>query len=147
MHRLSDSTEVVVPFSAVVMNEKVAGPVCQNTGKIGVFGHGYTYSGHPVAAAVALETLKIYEERDIIRHVRKVAPAMQDGLRALADHPLVGEGRGIGLIGAVEMVRNKATRAKFDARLQLEKIDLALDRAFLSVTLDAMSGKRRLERG
>ncbi len=105
-----------LPISAVVMNEKVAGPVCENTGKIGVFGHGYTYSGHPVAAAVALETLNIYEERDILGHVRRVAPAMQDGLRALADHPLIGEARGIGLIGAVEMVRDKETRAKFDAK-------------------------------
>jgi len=104
-----------LPISAVVMTEEVAAPVCENTGRVGVFGHGYTYSGHPVAAAVTLETLNIYEERDILGHVREMAPVMQDGLRALADHPLVGEARGIGLIGAVEMVRDKANRAKFDA--------------------------------
>ena len=63
---------------------------------------------------MALETLKIYEERDILSHIRQVAPVMQEGLRELADHPLVGEARGVGLIGAVEMVRDKATRAKFD---------------------------------
>ena len=58
------------------MDEKVYSAIRDNSGKIGVFGHGYTYSGHPVSAAVALETLKIYEERDILGHVRSVAPAL-----------------------------------------------------------------------
>ena len=62
--------------------------------KLGIFGHGYTYSSHPVPAAVALETLKIYEERDIVAHVRRVAPRMQAGIRAHADHPLIGDARG-----------------------------------------------------
>ncbi len=62
--------------------------------KIGVFSHGFTYTGHPVTSAVALETLKIYEQDDILSHVRRVAPRMQAGLRRFADHPLVGEVRG-----------------------------------------------------
>jgi 4-aminobutyrate--pyruvate transaminase len=70
-----------------------------------------------VPAAVALETLRIYEERDILSHVRAVSPRMQEGLRSFADHRLIGEARGIGLIGAVELVRDKATRASFDAKL------------------------------
>ncbi|HVG82787.1 MAG TPA: aminotransferase class III-fold pyridoxal phosphate-dependent enzyme, partial [Methylomirabilota bacterium] len=74
---------------------------------------GYTYSGHPVAAAVALETLKIYEERNILEHVRSVMGQFQKKLRAFADHPLVGEARGIGLVGALELVADKRTKAPF----------------------------------
>jgi 4-aminobutyrate---pyruvate transaminase len=81
--------------------------------KIGTFGHGFTYSGHPVATAVALETLKIYEERDIVGHVQNVAPLFQRRLRALAEHPLVGNARGRGLIGTLELVRNKETKETF----------------------------------
>ena len=65
---------------------------------------------------LALETLKIYEETDLLSHVRKVAPRMQAGLRRFQDHPLVGEVRGIGLIGAVELVADKTTRAQFDPK-------------------------------
>ena len=103
-----------LPISAALIADHVYQAVADNTEKIGTFGHGYTYSGHPVSAAVALETLKIYEERDIVAHVRKISPAMQDGLRRFADHPLVGEVRGVGLIGAVELVGDKATKAPFD---------------------------------
>ena len=100
-----------LPISAVFINDKIYQGVKEKSGEIGVFGHGYTYSGHPVPAAVALETLKIYEERDIVGHVRSVAPTLQDGLRRFADHPLVGEVRGVGLIGGVELMadREKAT--------------------------------------
>ncbi len=104
-----------LPISAVMIDEKVYEAVRDNSGTIGTFGHGYTYSGHPVPAAVALETLKIYEERDILGHVRAMAPRLQEGIRGFADHPLVGEVRGTGLIGAVELVRDKATRENFDA--------------------------------
>lgn len=102
------------PISALLVNEKISAAVVEESRKIGTFGHGFTYSGHPVAAAVALETLKIYEERDIVGHVQQVAPALQDGLRALAAHPLVGEARGMGLIGTLELVVDKAGRAPFD---------------------------------
>jgi len=104
-----------LPISAVVVDEKVYSVIRDNSGKIGTFGHGYTYSGHPVSAAVALETLKIYEERDILGHIRSVAPGFQKGLQSFASHPLVGEVRGTGLIGAIEMVRDKKTRENFDA--------------------------------
>jgi 4-aminobutyrate--pyruvate transaminase len=104
-----------LPISAVMIDEKVYAAVRDNSGQIGTFGHGYTYSGHPVPAAVALETLKIYEERDVLGHVRAMAPRLQEGIRGFADHPLVGEVRGTGLIGAVELVKDKATRENFDA--------------------------------
>jgi 4-aminobutyrate---pyruvate transaminase len=63
-----------------------------------------------------LETLKIYEERDLLSHVRKMAPRMQTALRRFADHPMVGEVRGVGLIGAIELVADKASRATFDPK-------------------------------
>jgi 4-aminobutyrate--pyruvate transaminase len=104
-----------LPISAVMVDEKVYSAIRDNSGRIGTFGHGYTYSGHPVPAAVALETLKIYEERDILGHVRSIAPRLQEGIRSFAEHPLVGEVRGTGLIGAIELVKDKATRENFDA--------------------------------
>ena len=104
-----------LPISAVLISDAVYKATAENSNKIGVFGHGFTYSGHPVAAAVALETLKIYEERDILSHVAKVAPLLQEGLRRFEDHPLVGEVRGVGLVAAVELVADKATKAPFDS--------------------------------
>jgi len=106
-----------LPISAVLINQKLYEAIRDNSGRIGTFGHGYTYSGHPVSAAVALETLKIYEERDIVAHVRRVAPDLQRGLRQFSGHPLVGEVRGVGLVAAVELVRDKATKASFDPKL------------------------------
>jgi 4-aminobutyrate--pyruvate transaminase len=101
------------PISALMINEKIHSAVVAESEKIGTFGHGFTYSGHPVATAVALETLKIYEERDIVGHVRDVAPVFQRRLNELGDHPLVGNARGRGLIGTLELVRNKETQEQF----------------------------------
>ena len=106
-----------LPISGVMISEKIYQALVAESEKIGTFGHGFTYSGHPVPSAVALETLKIYEERDIVGHVRRVMGRMQDGLRRFADHPLVGEVRGVGLIGAVELVADKRTRQPFDPKL------------------------------
>ena len=106
-----------LPISALMVNEKIASAVSQNSNKIGTFGHGYTYSGHPAAVAVALETLNIYEERDILTHIREVGPYLQTRLREFADHPLVGEVRGVGLIGAIELVADKATKQSFEPSL------------------------------
>ncbi|MSP88956.1 MAG: aspartate aminotransferase family protein [Alphaproteobacteria bacterium] len=105
-----------LPIAGVMINEKVYQALMENSAKIGTFGHGYTYSGHPVSCAVALETLKIYEERDIVGHVKRVGPRMQQGLRRFMDHALVGEVRGIGLVGAIELVRDKATKESFDPK-------------------------------
>ncbi|WP_340118419.1 aspartate aminotransferase family protein [Pelagibius sp. 7325] len=103
-----------MPISAVLVTDAIYQAIADNSAKRGSFGHGYTYSAHPVSAAVALETLKIYEERKIVDHVRAVSPRLLDGLKAFAGHPLVGEVRGIGLIAAVELVADKATKAPFD---------------------------------
>ena len=105
-----------LPVSAVLVSDKVYQGIAQGTADGGpAFGHGYTYGGHPVSAAVAVETLKIYEEIDIISHVKKIAPLMQDGLGQFRDHPLVGEVRGVGLVAAVELVEDKASKKPFDA--------------------------------
>ena len=101
------------PISAVMLNKQVADVVYENSGKIGSFGHGFTYSAHPMSAAVALETLCIYEERDIVSHVRSVMGYFQDGLQALAEHPLVGEARGVGLLGGIELVEDKDRKKNF----------------------------------
>ncbi len=80
------------------------------------FNHGYTYSGHPVACAVALENLRILEEENIIDHVRDdVAPYLKEKWEALAEHPLVGEAKIVGMMGSIALTPNKATRARFEA--------------------------------
>jgi 4-aminobutyrate--pyruvate transaminase len=101
------------PIAAVLLNEKLYQAIRDNSDKNFSFGHGYTYSGHPVAAAVALETLKIYEERKTVDHVRSVMGHFQKKLRSYAGHPLVGEARGLGLFGALEVVADKATKMPF----------------------------------
>ena len=105
-----------IPIAALMISEPIYQALVQQSEKLGLFGHGSTYAGHPVAAAVALETLKIYEERNIVEHVRTVAARLQDGLRKFAEHPLVGEVRGLGLVAGIELVRDKATKAPFDAK-------------------------------
>src|SRR6185295_4060808 len=105
-----------VPISANLVSGKLYEILLAQSDKLGIFGHGYTYSSHPVPAAVALETLKIYDEVDILAKVRRVGPRMQEAIRSFADHPLIGEARGIGLIGAVEIVRDKATKQSFDPK-------------------------------
>jgi len=105
-----------LPISAVVIPEFLYEPMVKASGEVGLFGHGFTYSGHPVAAAVALRALGIYEERKLYEHVRKIAPQFQAGLQSLAEHPLVGDTRGIGLLGACELVQDKSTKASFDAK-------------------------------
>ena len=105
------------PISALMVGERVHAAMLEASRRHGTFGHGFTYGGHPVACAVALETLRIYEERDILGHVQGVSPAFLGGLAAFADHPLVGDVRGVGLIAGVELVRDKATREPFPAGL------------------------------
>jgi 4-aminobutyrate--pyruvate transaminase len=106
-----------LPISAVVVPAFLYEPMIEASDGVGLFGHGFTYSGHPVAAAVALRTLGIYEERKLYDHVRRVAPQFQAALASLAAHPLVGDTRGIGLLGGCELVQSKSTKAPFDAKL------------------------------
>ncbi|SKC90308.1 Adenosylmethionine-8-amino-7-oxononanoate aminotransferase [Burkholderia sp. CF099] len=102
-----------LPISALMVNERIYRGLVTESEKIGTFGHGFTYSGHPVCAAVALETLKIYEQDGILEHVRAVTPHFQERVAELGRHPLVGEARGVGLLAAVELVADKASREPF----------------------------------
>ena len=106
-----------LPIAAVMM------PGCSmyeallaESNKIGAFGHGFTYGGHPVAAAVALKAIEIYGRDRIIENTAKRAPLFQGRLRLLGQHPLVGEARGLGLIGGVELVADKLTKRAFNPR-------------------------------
>ena len=104
-------TSSYFPLSAILFTDKIYQTLADNSAKIGVFAHGFTASGHPVATAVALENLDIIEERDLVGAARKLAPQFQARLRSFADHPLVGEARGVGLVGALEFVADKTTKA------------------------------------
>jgi 4-aminobutyrate--pyruvate transaminase len=107
-------TSAYVPMSALYINDKVYQVIADAAAAIGTFGHGYTYSGHPLACAVALETLKIYESDRIVEHVQRVAPRLQAGLRRYQGHPIVGDVRGIGLIAALELAEDPKARKPFD---------------------------------
>lgn len=100
-----------LPISAVLINDKVFDPIADESDRIGVLGHGYTGSGHPVAAAVALENIRIIESDGLVENARHVGAHLQSKLRALEGHPLVGEVRGCGMIAAVDLVENNETRA------------------------------------
>ena len=103
-----------VPISAIMVNERVFRPIAEQSAELGALGHGFTYSGHPVAAAVAIETLNIYDEIDILSQVAAAAPVMQKGILQFADHPLVGEATGVGMLAVAELVADKATKQPFD---------------------------------
>ena len=109
-------TSAYFPLGALTVPEVMVEPLEDQSRKLGVFAHGFTYSGHPVGCAVALAALDIYERIDIVGHVRRVAPAFQARANALADHPLVGEVRGTGLMCGIELVRDKASRQSFDLK-------------------------------
>jgi 4-aminobutyrate---pyruvate transaminase len=109
-------TSAYLPLGGVMIPETMYQAMLDESRKIGTFGHGFTYSGHPVAAAVAIKTLEIYRRERIFEDVERKAPLFQRRLSALADHPLVGEARGIGLIGGVEIVADKRSKAQFDPK-------------------------------
>jgi len=106
-------TAAFVPLSAVAMDAEMAEAIEAEASRQPALGHGFTYGGHPLACAVGVKTLEIYKRRDILGHVRRVAPAFQAGLRRFADHPLVGEARGVGLMGALELSPDPASRGSF----------------------------------
>jgi len=92
-----------LPLSAVAINGEMAEAIEAASGRIGTFGHGYTYGGHPVACAVGVKALEIYERMDAPARVRTLAPVFDRHLRKHAEHPLVGEVRSLGLMGAIEL--------------------------------------------
>ncbi len=109
-------TSAYAPLGAVTVPEDMYQAMLDESRKIGTFGHGYTYSGHPLCTAIGVKTLEIYERDRIVDHVRSVSPTFQKRLTALGDHPLAGEARGVGLVGGVELVSDKKTRRAFDPK-------------------------------
>jgi putrescine---pyruvate transaminase len=100
-----------LPIGAVAVSDAIISEFIELGGE---FFHGFTYSGHPAACAVALENIRIIEDERLVERVRELAPVLKDKLSAFADHPLVGEVRACGFIGAIELVRDKARRARFE---------------------------------
>ena len=106
-------TSGYIPMGGLIVRDEVVDVL--NEG--GDFNHGFTYSGHPVAAAVALENIRILREEKIVEKVHaETAPYLQKRLRELNDHPLVGEVRGVGMLGAIELVQDKATRKRYEGK-------------------------------
>ena len=108
-----------LPIAGVLVPERMYEALLTESRKIGTFAHGYTYSGHPVAAAVALKTLEIYARDRVVDKAAALIPAFADGLRRLGEHPLVGEARGLGLMGALELVADKRTKRSFEPKLSV----------------------------
>ena len=109
-------TSAYIPLGGVTVPEDMYQAMLDESRKIGTFGHGYTYTGHPVGAAVANKVLEIYERDDIVGHVQTLVPTFESRLAKLGEHPLVGEARGRGMIGAFDMVADKATKRAFDPK-------------------------------
>ncbi len=106
-------TAAYVPLSAVGINQDMAEAIEGQSGDVGTFGHGFTYGGHPLGCAIGVKTIEIYQKRKIVEHVRSLAPLFEARLKALGDHPLVGEARCLGLMGGLELSPNPATAATF----------------------------------
>lgn len=122
------------PISAVIIGEKVFNGMMTQSDTFGGFTHGYTYGGHPVACAVAHEVLTIYEEMDLVGHVKSLEPLFIAGLESMLQYPWVGDSRGVGLIGAVEIVTDRALKTPADAVL-MARIEAATRQQGLIVRL------------
>ncbi|MCX8253087.1 putative aminotransferase y4uB [Beijerinckiaceae bacterium RH AL1] len=107
-------TSSYVPLAAVLISDPIFHAIADNSARLRSFGHGYTTTGHPVACAVAMENLDIIAERGLVANAAAMGALLHRELAPLAEHPLVGEVRGTGLIAGIELVADKATRATFD---------------------------------
>ena len=105
-----------VPISAVIIPNHIYEPIARASNQQGIFGHGYTYSGHPVACAVALKTIEIYEKTKLIDHVETVSKTFQRRLHDMRSNHIIGETRGVGLIGAIEIYENRELKQLFDPK-------------------------------
>jgi 4-aminobutyrate---pyruvate transaminase len=108
-------TSAYAPLGAVMVPQDIYQSYVDHSRQIGTFGHGFTYGGHPLGCALGVKAIEIYQKRDIIGHVRSLSPQFERRMKAIAEHPMVGEARHCGLVGAVELVADKTTRRSFDA--------------------------------
>ena len=109
-------TSAYAPLGAVMVPQDIYDAYVDQTSKIGTFGHGFTYGGHPLGCALGVKAIEIYQKRDILGHVRSLAPLFEKRMRRLGEHPLVGEARFCGLVGGVELVADKRTKRSFDPK-------------------------------
>ena len=117
------------PISAVLVNARIHDAMLAQSDKLGSFAHGYTYAGHPVAAAVALEVQKIYAEMDIVARAKRLGAVLQATLEPLRAHPLVGDVRGTGLLVGIELMQDGDKRIPFDSALKVgSRVDAAATR-------------------
>jgi 4-aminobutyrate--pyruvate transaminase len=107
------------PISAVLVSDRIHEAMLAQSDRLGNFAHGYTYAGHPVAAAVALEVQKIYAEIDIVGRAKRLGPVLASALGRLKTHPLVGDVQGVGLILGMELMRDGERRIAFEAALNV----------------------------
>lgn len=112
-------TSAYAPLGAITVSEPFYQAFLDQSRKIGTFGHGFTYSGHPLSVALALKALEIYERDNIVGHVQDVSPYFMERLTRLQDHPLIGESRGMGLIGGLEIISNKQTKRPYEPNLMV----------------------------
>jgi len=113
-------TSAYAPLSGSILSERVCEVLDQGSEDIGPIGHGWTYSAHPIGAAAGLANLKLIEDEDMVGNVRTTGAYFQDALRAaFADHPMVGEVRGEGLLAAIEFVADKDSKTFFDPALKV----------------------------
>lgn len=108
-----------LPISALMISDKVYQAMLKQSDDLGSFAHGHTYAGHPACAAVALETLKIYEEMDLITHIGRLNSCFSEMLQGICDHPLVGDLDLTGLIAGLELVKDKERGEKFPANMNM----------------------------
>jgi 4-aminobutyrate--pyruvate transaminase len=109
-------TSAYLPLGGVMVSEAVYQALLDESRKIGLFAHGYTYSGHPVSCAVALKAIEIYERDRLAEQAKVKGRLFQRRLDGLADHPLVGEARGMGLIGGIEIVADKGSKRQYEVK-------------------------------
>jgi 4-aminobutyrate--pyruvate transaminase len=122
-----------LPISATIISGDMYEPMVERSQVNNAFGHGYTYSGHPVAAALSLKNIELMERWNIADHVAQISPIFEGRFARLGDHPLVGEVRAVGMIGAVELVKNQTDRSRFDkvGPVGLKCFEAALDEGLI----------------
>lgn len=109
-------TSAYAPLGAVMLPDHMYEAMEANSAKVGTFGHGFTYGGHPLGCAMGVKAIEIYEKRNVLGNVRDRAPIFTARMEKLKDHPLVGDVRCKGLIGGLEIVADKATKRSFNPK-------------------------------
>ncbi len=109
-------TSAYAPLGAVMVPEKIMSALESQSEKLGTFGHGFTYGGHPLGCAMGIKAIEIYQNRNIVEKVRSIAPLFEKRMRALDELSLVGETRCVGLVGGIELVKDKTTKTSFEPK-------------------------------